>query len=64
MAWHRFKIGQRVAYRPSRDAVPASHIVTALLPAQSGEFKDRIRRSDDAHDFVVGESELREIKAK
>ena len=64
MAWHKFKIGQRVTYRPSRYAVPASHTVTALLPAQSGEFKDRIRRSDDAHDFVVGESELREIKAK
>lgn len=56
---HKFKIGQRVVYRPSRDASPWTYTVTALLPARAGEFKYRIRRLGASADLVVGESELR-----
>jgi len=31
MAWHKFKIGQRVSYRPSRSNFPVVCIVTALI---------------------------------
>ena len=74
MSWHKFKIGQRVTYRPSPEEIvtPAiMHIVTALLPAQAGECRYRIQRSADAtersadaKEIVVGESELREIRAR
>jgi hypothetical protein len=45
MPFHKYKIGQRVTYRPFRqDASPESYTVTALLPERDGEFKYRIRR--------------------
>ncbi len=62
MLTHKFKIGQRVSYRPARDAFPGSYTVTALLPARVGEFKYRIRRLGASLDLVVGEGELRENK--
>jgi hypothetical protein len=63
MPFHKYKIGQRVTYRPFRqDASPESYTVTALLPERDGEFKYRIRRSGAATDLVVGESELRAAK--
>ena len=62
MAFHKFKIGQRVTYRPNRDATPTLYTVTTLLPERAGEFKYHIRRSGASIDLVVGESELREAK--
>ena len=62
MAFHKFKIGQRVSFRPSRDDLPATYVVTALLPERNGEFKYRIRRLGVSVDLVVGERELREPK--
>ena len=59
VAFHKFKIGQRITYRPDRDPVLFPCIVTALLPEKDGEFKYRIRRSGASVDIVVGESELR-----
>jgi hypothetical protein len=66
MTGHKFKIGQPVVHGARRDVLgPAKiHVVTALLPAQSGEFKYRIRRSDGASDLVVGERDLREAMEK
>jgi hypothetical protein len=66
MTAHKFKIGQPVIHWPRRDVLGTVkiHVVTALLPAQSGEFKYRIRRSDGAADLVVGERDLREVKEK
>jgi hypothetical protein len=66
MSGHEFTIRQPAIHRPRRDMLgPVKiHVVTALLPAQSGEFKYRIRRSDGASDVVVGERDLREVKEK
>jgi hypothetical protein len=60
MAGHKFKIGQRVSYRPSRETFPIWCVVTALLPAMNGEFKYQIRRQGASTNLVVGESYLRE----
>jgi hypothetical protein len=59
MAFHKFKIGQRVSFRLSRDDLPATYVVTALLPERNGEFKYRVRRQGKSADLVVGESDLR-----
>jgi hypothetical protein len=39
MAFHKFKIGQRVSFRPSRDDLSTTYVVTALLPERNSEFK-------------------------
>ena len=62
MAFHKYKIGQRVSYRPSRSNFPVRCVVTALLPARDIEFKYRIRREGASEDSVVDESELREAR--
>jgi hypothetical protein len=64
MAFHKFKIGQRVSYRPSRDTFPTWYVVTALLPAMNGEFKYQIRRQDGSADLVVNEGDLRENRER
>jgi hypothetical protein len=57
---HKFKIGQSVGYRPPRglDMPSGTYIVTARLPALSGEPRYRIRHSTEVDDRVAGESEL------
>ena len=62
MASHKYKIGQRVSYRPKRSNFPVRYIVMALLPARGSELRYRIRRQDASEDLVVKESELREAK--
>ena len=65
MAFHKFKIGQRVSYRSSRDMLPIWYVVTALLPKRNGEFKYRIRRQGGVTaDLAVGESDLRENRER
>jgi hypothetical protein len=64
MPFHKFKIGQRVSYRPSKDSTATWYIVTALLPERNGEFKYRVRRQGASMDLVVGESELRENRER
>ena len=58
--FHKFKIGQKVSYRPYRGASPRACTVIALLPEREGEFEYQIRRQDFPSDQVVGESKLRE----
>jgi len=64
MAFHKFKIGQRVIYRPSRSRFPIRCFVTALLPARASddEFKYRIRRQGGSENLLASESELRAAK--
>jgi hypothetical protein len=63
--FHKFKIGQRVSYRPTRDTFPTWYTVTALLSERDGEFKYRIcRQGGAAADLVVGESDLRENRGR
>ena len=40
-AFRKFKIGQRVSFRPSRDDLPTTYIVTAKLPQGEGEFNTK-----------------------
>ena len=62
MAFHKFKIGQRVTYRLT--TTPAVYTVTALLPEKAGEFKYHIRRSGASIDLVIGKSDLREMNER
>jgi hypothetical protein len=57
---HKFKIGQPVGYRAPRglDVPSGTYIVTARLPALSGEPRYRIRHSTEVDDRVAAESEL------
>ena len=62
MDFHKYKIGQRLIYRPSRSNFPVRCVVTALLPARAREFKYRVRREGASEHLLVSESELREAK--
>jgi hypothetical protein len=63
MPFHKFKIGQRVSYQPSRSNFPVRWVVTALVPAEDRDLKYRIRRLDAPEDLVVSEKHLRETRA-
>jgi hypothetical protein len=60
MAFHKFKIGQRVIYQPLGNKFPTRCVVTALLPERNGDFKYQIRRQGWSADLVVGEGDIRE----
>jgi hypothetical protein len=64
MAIHKYKIGHRVIYRPSRSNFPIQYVVTALLPARASdcEFKYRIQRQHASENLLASESELRAAK--
>jgi hypothetical protein len=62
MPFHKFKIGQRVSYQPSRSNFPVRWVVTALVPAEGGDLKYRIHRLDAPEDLVVSEKHLRETR--
>ena len=64
MPFHKYEIGQRVIYRPSRSRFPIQWVVTALLPerASDDEFKYRIRRQGGSENLLASESELRAAK--
>ena len=58
--FHKFKIGQRVSYQPSRSNFPVRWVVTVLVPEEDGNLKYRFHRSDAPEDLVVSEKHLRE----
>jgi hypothetical protein len=63
MPSHKYKIGQRVSYRPPRSNFPSRCVFTALLPGRAvDEFKYRIRRDGSAEDLFVNEGDLREAR--
>jgi len=60
----KFRIGQSVYYQPSanRGRFNSQFLcnVIRLLPAKNGgELEYQIRNTEDGHDLVVGESNLR-----
>ena len=57
----KFKIGATVFLKPSRDLnVPGgAYIVIKKLPEHDGEFECRVRSSNEPHERVVRESQLR-----
>jgi hypothetical protein len=60
MPTHKFKIGQTVYLRPSRDQnIPGgAYIITQKMPEHDGEFEYRVRSMSEPHERVVGESQM------
>jgi hypothetical protein len=61
---HKFEVGQAVEYFPPRQlyAPRGRYIVTAALPARSGEYEYQIRHPSEEHDRVAMESDLRKVE--
>lgn len=62
VAQHRFKIGQTVNYTSGpfgRGAAGNVYKITRLLPLEGDDFQYRIKSSDEPHERVVTESQLR-----
>ena len=63
MAFHKFKIGQIVHYRPSnhrQEGPRGAYQVSRLLPQrENGEPEYRIRNLNEDHELDVKESELK-----
>jgi hypothetical protein len=62
MARHKFRIGQLVQLAPAvaRNVRGGTYEVTKQLPENRGGFEYRIKNSNEPHERVVRESELRE----
>ena len=60
---HKFKIGQSVRFEPNtwyyRNAMPGSYEVRKQLPERNGEFEYRVKSSNEAHERVATESQIR-----
>jgi hypothetical protein len=60
---HKFRIGQAVNYRPSergQDAPDGVYQITQQLPqGGDGNLEYRIKHSDETHERMAKESELR-----
>ena len=61
MSAHKFRIGQHVFYASrGANAPPGVYVIIARLPpGDDGEFKYRIRHSDEICERVAREGELR-----
>ena len=61
MATHKFKIGQIVFLSPSfGHNIPAgTYIITKRMPEHHGEFEYQVRSSNEPHERVVRENQLR-----
>jgi hypothetical protein len=59
---HKFKIGESVLYTSriyGRGAASGVYKITQLLPSESDDCQYRIKSSDELHERVVKESELK-----
>ncbi len=62
MSDHKFRIGQSVLYTSGpygRGGVGAVYKVTQLLPPEGDDRQYRIKSSDEPHERVVKESQLK-----
>jgi hypothetical protein len=59
MPAHKFRVGEIVRVSLSRNVPGGSYEVIKQLPERSGEFEYRIRSTNEPHERVVRESELR-----
>jgi hypothetical protein len=60
MNTHKYKIGQLVNYL-GRDHVTGLYQVTQLLPFDGEVFQYRIRNTNEPHERVVKEDQLRKV---
>jgi hypothetical protein len=60
MIVHKYKVGQRVEFRPARGAMPASrdYTIVRLLPADGEDVLYRIKSVNEPFDRVAKEREL------
>ena len=60
---HKFEVGQSVRFEPNtwyyRNTVPGSYEVRMQLPERNGEFEYRVKSSNEAHERVATESQIR-----
>ena len=61
MTIYKFKIGETVFLKPSRDQnfPRGAYVVIGKLPEHAGEYAYRVRSSYEQHERVVRESQLR-----
>ena len=61
MSIHKFKIAQIVLLKlPHHDSAPGgAYIIVKRLPEHEGEFKYQVRNSNEPHERVVRENQLR-----
>jgi hypothetical protein len=60
MTEHKFKIGQWVSYGPPGQRRTVYTIVQKLPSEGGGEYRYRIKATDEPHERVVTEAELRD----
>ena len=61
MTRHKFKVGQAVAFAPSKSGMPTSgrpYEIVRLLPIESGELLYRVKSKGETFERVAKESEL------
>jgi hypothetical protein len=61
MSDYAFKIGEMVDYRPSvrfANKARGPYQITQRMPSDDGEFRYRIKSSNESHERVASESEL------
>jgi hypothetical protein len=60
---HKYKSSQSVRFEPHtwyyRNAVPGSYEVRKQLPERHGEFEYCVKSSNEAHERVATESQIR-----
>ncbi len=56
---HKFRTGQLVQLSRARNASGGVYAVTRQLPESAGEYEFRIKSTNEPHERVVRESELR-----
>ena len=61
MPTHKFKIGQKVFLRPSRDlnTPGGSYIIIKRLPVRDGDFEYRVKSVNEPYERVISENQLR-----
>ena len=61
---HKFILGQEVEYHSPRRlySPPGIYVVTAKLPERDGEFEYHIKHTNEPHERIAKESELREAR--
>ena len=58
MSGHKYKIGQLVNYH-GRERASGVYQVTQLLPPEDGAFQYRIKNTNESHERIAKENELR-----
>jgi hypothetical protein len=58
MKTHKFRIGQSVVYKHTKDAREGAYVIIARLPQRDGQFEYRLRHPHKLDQRSAKESEL------